>query len=140
MSVALPLVFYAFLTAKGTARTLCMACPPVFGALALAVVDAEGLTLGIGAAMMVLACHKDFDTQKMRRGAVVGVMFFCLGRLDALDAPVGLHPGRYLAAGQFGEVTLALPLGLACLPIWAGLLAGRAGAGRKSPSACWAGC
>lgn len=115
MSVALPLVFYAFLTAKGRARTIGYAIPAAFGALALAVVDAEGLTLGIGAAMMILACTKDFDTKKMRRGAIVGVMFFAWGRLDALYAAVGLYPGRDLAAGKVRRASSG-PAPGACLP------------------------
>ena len=47
---ALPLVFYAFLVARGVRHTLFYGVPAFFGGLALAVVDAEGLTLGIGAA------------------------------------------------------------------------------------------
>ena len=129
LSVALPLVFYAFLTAKGRRRTVLYGIPACFGALALAVVDAEGLTLGIGTAMMVLACHKDFDTKKMRRGAVVGVMFFAWAAwMHWMRRSVYTQGGTSLLA-RFGELTLALPLGLACLAIWAGL-AWRAHRGR----------
>ena len=140
MSVALPLVFYAFLTAEGRARTIGYAIPAAFGALALAVVDAEGLTLGIGAAMMVLACHKDFDTKKMRRGALVGVMFFAWAAwMHYMRRSVYTQGGTSLLA-KFGEIKLALPLGILCLLIWAGL-AWRARKGKPEVSpACWAGC
>ena len=135
LSVALPLVFYAFLTAKGRRRTVLYGIPACFGALALAVVDAEGLTLGIGTAMMVLACHKDFDTKKMRRGAVVGVMFFAWAAwMHWMRRSVYTQGGTSLLA-RFGELTLALPLGLACLAIWAGL-AWRAHRGRPEVSLC----
>ena len=135
MSVALPLVFYAFLTAKGRVRTIGYAIPAAFGALALAVVDAEGLTLGIGAAMMILACHKDFDTQKMRRGAIVGVMFFAWAAwMHYMRRSVYTQGGTSLLA-KFGELHLALPLGLACLLIWAGL-AWRAHKGKPEISLC----
>lgn len=135
MSVALPLVFYAFLTAKGRARTIGYAIPATFGALALAVVDAEGLTLGIGAAMMILACHKDFDTKKMRRGAIVGVMFFAWAAwMHYMRRSVYTQGGTSLLA-KFGEIRLALPLGLACLLIWAGL-AWRAHKGKPEISLC----
>ena len=135
MSVALPLVFYAFLTAKGRARTIGYAVPAAFGALALAVVDAEGLTLGIGAAMMVLACHRDFDTKKLRRGAIVGVMFFAWAAwMHYMRRSVYTQGGTSLLA-KFGEVKLALPLGLACLLIWVGL-AWRARKGKPEVSLC----
>lgn len=135
MSVALPLVFYAFLTAKGRVRTIGYAIPAAFGALALAVVDAEGLTLGIGAAMMILACHKDFDTKKMRRGAIVGVMFFAWAAwMHYMRRSVYTQGGTSLLA-KFGELHLALPLGLACLLIWAGL-AWRAHKGKPEISLC----
>lgn len=135
MSVALPLVFYAFLTAKGRARTIGYVIPAAFGALALAVVDAEGLTLGIGAAMMILACHKDFDTKKMRRGAIVGVMFFAWAAwMHYMRRSVYTQGGTSLLA-KFGELHLALPLGIACLLIWAGL-AWRAHKGKPEISLC----
>ncbi|WP_294497655.1 O-antigen ligase family protein [uncultured Gemmiger sp.] len=135
LSVALPLVFYAYLTAKGRLRTLLYGIPACFGALALAVVDAEGLTLGIGTAMMVLACHRDFDTRKMRRGAVVGVMFFAWAAwMHWMRRSVYTQGGTSLLA-KFGEIRLALPLGLACLAIWA-VLAWRACRGRPEVSLC----
>lgn len=135
MAVALPLVFYAFLTAQGRLRTVLYGIPACFGALALAVVDAEGLTLGIGTAMMVLACHKDFDTKKMRRGAVVGVLFFAWAAwMHWMRANVRSQGGTSILA-KFGDIRLALPLGLVCLGIWAGL-AWRAHKGRPEISLC----
>ena len=46
MAFALPLVFYAFLVARGVRHTVLYGIPAFFGGLALAVVDAEGLALG----------------------------------------------------------------------------------------------
>lgn len=57
-AIVLPIVFYAWLTAKGRAQNIAYGIPMVFGGLALAVVDAEALTLGVVAAAMVLVCHK----------------------------------------------------------------------------------
>ena len=58
MAFALPLVFYAFLAARGVRHTVFYGIPAFFGGLALAVVDAEGLALGIGAAVLVLLSKK----------------------------------------------------------------------------------
>ena len=58
MAFALPLVFYAFLVARGVRHTLFYGVPAFFGGLALAVVDAEGLTLGIGAACWCSSARK----------------------------------------------------------------------------------
>ena len=76
MAFALPLVFYAFLVARGPRHTLFYGVPAFFGGLALAVVDAEGLALGIGAAVLVLMCQKIFTTRTVRRLAVLGAFFF----------------------------------------------------------------
>lgn len=76
MAFALPLVFYAFLVARGVRHTLFYGVPAFFGGLALAVVDAEGLALGIGAAVLVLMCQKMFTTRTLRRIAVLGSFFF----------------------------------------------------------------
>ena len=62
MAFALPLVFYAFLVARGACGTHCFTvCRRSFGGLALAVVDAEGLALGIGAAVLVLHLPEDIS-------------------------------------------------------------------------------
>lgn len=45
MAFALPLVFYAFLVARGARHTVFYGVPAFFGGLALAVVDADGLAL-----------------------------------------------------------------------------------------------
>ena len=58
MAFALPLVFYAFLVARGPRHTVFYGIPAFFGGLALAVVDAEGLMLGVGVAALVLICQK----------------------------------------------------------------------------------
>jgi len=73
MAVALPLVFWAFLFEE---NRLLYAVPAFFGALALAVVDAEGLMLGLGAAALVLICQKRFTLRVLRRAAALGAAFF----------------------------------------------------------------
>ena len=138
MCVALPLVFYAYLTAKGRLRSFLYGIPACFGALALAVVEADGLTLGIGTAMMVLACHRDFDTRKMRRGAVVGVMFFAWAYAMHCIRAITFTQGGVSILGKFGEPRLAFPLGIACLVIWAAL-AWRAHRGKPEISLCMLG-
>lgn len=75
-SVALPIVFYQFLNAKDTRTAVWTGIPAAFGALALAVVDSEALALGIGAAVMVLVCHKNFTTRHLRRAALISAAFF----------------------------------------------------------------
>lgn len=75
-SVALPIVFYQFLNAKDTRTAVWTGIPAAFGALALAVVDSEALALGIGAAVMVLVCHKNFTTCHLRRAALISAAFF----------------------------------------------------------------
>ncbi len=72
MAFALPLVFYAFLVARGPRHTVFYGIPAFFGGLALAVVDAEGLMLGVGVAALVLICQKNFTTCTLRRLAVIG--------------------------------------------------------------------
>ena len=67
MAFALPLVFYAFLVARGPRHTVFYGIPAFFGGLALAVVDAEGLMLGVGVAALVLICQKNFTTRTLRR-------------------------------------------------------------------------
>ena len=138
MCVALPLVFYAYLTAKGRLRSFLYGIPACFGALALAVVEADGLTLGIGTAIMVLACHRDFDTRKMRRGAVVGVMFFAWAYAMHCIRAITFTQGGVSILGKFGEPRLAFPLGIACLVIWAAL-AWRAHRGKPEISLCMLG-
>ena len=76
MAFALPLVFYAFLVARGPRHTVFYGIPAFFGGLALAVVDAEGLMLGVGVAALVLICQKNFTTRTLRRLAVIGAFFF----------------------------------------------------------------
>ena len=73
--------------------------PAFFGGLALAVVDADGLALGIGAAVLVLLCQKIFTTRTLRRLMVIGMFFLCRRRLDAVHAYPRLHPGRQAHSG-----------------------------------------
>lgn len=129
MAVVLPLVFYAFLSAKGPVRTALYALPALVGGLALAVVDSEGLTLGLAAAVLVLVCHKDFDTRKLRRLALIAAAFFGWAAwMHWMRATVYTQGGTSLLS-KFGRPELALP-GLAlCLAVWA-LLARRARRGR----------
>ena len=95
MAFALPLVFYAFLVARGARHTVFYGVPAFFGGLALAVVDADGLALGIGAAVLVLLYQKIFTTRTLRRLMVIGMFFFA----DAVHAYPRLHPGRQAHSG-----------------------------------------
>ena len=131
--------FYAYLTAKGRLRSFLYGIPACFGALALAVVEADGLTLGIGTAMMVLACHRDFDTRKMRRGAVVGVMFFAWAYAMHCIRAITFTQGRRLDSGQVRRTPAGLPAG-DCLPgHLGGGCAWRAHRGKPEISLCMLG-
>ena len=134
-ALALPIVFYAYLHAEGPRRTALYAVPMVFGALAMAVVDAEALTLGIVAAAMILVCHRDFTTRTVRRGAWIGISFFlCAGWMHLMRASVYTQGGRSLLS-RFGDWDLAVPGTLFCLAVWAGLR-WRAWRGRPEVSLC----
>lgn len=117
MAFALPLVFYAFLVARGVRHTLFYGVPAFFGGLALAVVDAEGLTLGIGAAVLVLICQKNFTTRTLRRLAVIGAFFFFhAGWMQYMRTHVYTQGGKPMLAAlghvaQFGFTV--------CLTVWA---------------------
>ena len=102
MAFALPLVFYAFLVARGPRHTVFYGIPAFFGGLALAVVDAEGLMLGVGVAALVLICQKNFTTRTLRRLAVIGGVLLLPRRMDAVYAHPRLHPGRQADAGGAG--------------------------------------
>ena len=56
LAVTLPIVFWMFLSARGSRRTVAFGIPTFMGGLALAVVDADGLLLGLAAAAAVLVC------------------------------------------------------------------------------------
>ena len=137
-AVVLPIVFYAWLTAKGRARNIAYGIPMVFGGLALAVVDAEALTLGVVVAAMVLVCHKNFDTRMVRRGALIGLSFFAWAAwMHHMRATVYTQGGRSLLS-HFGDWQLAVPGMLFCAAVWA-LLYWRARRGKPERSLCTVG-
>lgn len=131
LCLALPLVFYAFLTARGVKRTVLYGIPAFFGGLALAVVDAEGLTLGLLAAGLVMICQKQFDTRWLRRLFVIGMSFFlCAGWMQYMREHVYTQGGTPMLAA-LGHVAAAGFAG--CALLWAALLALRRFAGRDLP-------
>ena len=114
---ALPLVFYAFLVARGVRHTILYGIPAFFGGLALAVVDAEGLALGIGAAVLVLLCQRMFTTRTLRRLAVIGgFFFFHAGWMQYMRPHVYTQGGKPMLAalGHVGQTGF-----LVCLALWA---------------------
>ena len=119
MAFALPLVFYAFLVARGVRHTILYGIPAFFGGLALAVVDAEGLALGIGAAVLVLLCQRMFTTRTLRRLAVIGgFFFFHAGWMQYMRTHVYTQGGKPMLAalGHVGQTGFVL-----CLVLWAAL-------------------
>ena len=125
MAFALPLVFYAFLAARGVRHTVFYGIPAFFGGLALAVVDAEGLALGIGAAVLVLLCQKDFTTRTLRRVAVIGTFFFFnAGWMQYMRTHVYTQGGKPMLAalGHVGRTGFFV-----CLAVWAVLYFGLRG-------------
>ena len=125
MAFALPLVFYAFLVARGVRHTIFYGIPAFFGGLALAVVDAEGLALGIGAAVLLLICQRTFTTRTLRRLAVIGAFFFFhAGWMQYMRTHVYTQGGKPMLAalGHFGIGGFA-----ACALLWAVLYFGLRG-------------
>lgn len=125
MAFALPLVFYAFLAARGVRHTVLYGIPAFFGGLALAVVDAEGLALGIGATVLVLLCQKDFTTRTLRRVAVIGAfLFFNAGWMQYMRTHVYTQGGKPMLAalGHVGWTGFFV-----CLAVWAVLYFGLRG-------------
>ena len=117
MAFALPLVFYAFLVARGARHTMFYGIPAFFGALALAVVDADGLALGIGAAVLVLICQRIFTTRTLRRLAVIGMFFFAdAGWMQYMRTHVYTQGGKPILAsfGHYAQVGFAV-----CAAVWA---------------------
>ena len=117
MAFALPLVFYAFLVARGVRHTMFYGIPAFFGALALAVVDADGLALGIGAAVLVLICQRIFTTRTLRRLAVVGMFFFAdAGWMQYMRTHVYTQGGKpiLVSFGHYAQVGFAV-----CAAVWA---------------------
>ena len=119
MAFALPLVFYAFLVARGPRHTVFYGIPAFFGGLALAVVDAEGLMLGVGVAALVLICQKNFTTRTLRRLAVIGAFFFFhAGWMQYMRTHVYTQGGKPMLAA-LGHV--AQRGFVVCLVVWAAL-------------------
>ena len=117
MAFALPLVFYAFLVARGARHTVFYGVPAFFGGLALAVVDADGLALGVGAAVLVLLCQKIFTTRTLRRLMVIGMFFFAdAGWMQYMRTHVYTQGGKPILAafGHYAQVGLAV-----CAVVWA---------------------
>ena len=117
MAFALPLVFYAFLVARGARHTVLYGVPAFFGGLALAVVDADGLALGIGAAVLVLLCQKIFTTRTLRRLMVIGMFFFAdAGWMQYMRTHVYTQGGKPILAafGHYAQVGFAV-----CAAVWA---------------------
>ena len=125
MAFALPLVFYAFLAARGVRHTVFYGIPAFFGGLALAVVDAEGLALGIGVAVLVLICQETFTTRTLRRLAVIGTFFFFhAGWMQYMRTHVYTQGGKPMLAalGHVAQIGFVL-----CLVLWAVLWFGLRG-------------
>lgn len=125
MAFALPLVFYAFLAARGVRHTVFYGIPAFFGGLALAVVDAEGLALGIGVAVLVLICQETFTTRTLRRLAVIGTFFFFhAGWMQYMRTHVYTQGGKPMLAalGHVAQIGFVL-----CLVLWAALRFGLRG-------------
>ena len=117
MAFALPLVFYAFLVARGVRHTVFYGVPAFFGGLALAVVDADGLALGIGAAVLVLLCQKIFTTRTLRRLMVIGMFFFAdAGWMQYMRTHVYTQGGKPILAafGHYAQGGFAV-----CAGVWA---------------------
>lgn len=120
MAFALPLVFYAFLVARGVRHTVFYGIPAFFGGLALAVVDADGLALGIGAAVLVLICQKIFTTHTLRRLMVIGMFFFAdAGWMQYMRTHVYTQGGKPILAafGHYAQIGFAV-----CAVVWVVLL------------------
>ena len=117
MAFALPLVFYAFLVARGARHTVFYGVPAFFGGLALAVVDADGLALGIGTAVLVLLCQKIFTTRTLRRLMVIGMFFFAdAGWMQYMRTHVYTQGGKPILAafGHYAQLGFAV-----CAVVWA---------------------
>ena len=117
MAFALPLVFYAFLVARGARHTVLYGVPAFFGGLALAVVDADGLALGIGTAVLVLLCQKIFTTRTLRRLMVIGMFFFAdAGWMQYMRTHVYTQGGKPILAafGHYAQLGFAV-----CAAVWA---------------------
>lgn len=142
-AIVLPIIFYAFLQASTPRRAALYAVPALFGALALVVVDAEGLALGLGTAALVLLCSRDFTVRTLRRAALLGAAFFgWAGWMYHMRQTVYTQGGTPVLAG-LGRPAVALPGVLVCAVIWAVLWAAahpRGGTVRDWPLYCAGRC
>lgn len=127
LSIALPITFYCFLAADGRKPAALRAIPAVVGTLALAIVDSEGLLLGIAVALAVLACHRDFNTRRLRRIAFLGATFFAWDLLMYVLRRTVYTQGGTPMLAKFGEPQRAVPGMLICAGIWLALWAVRRG-------------
>ena len=117
MAFALPLVFYAFLVARGARHTVFYGVPAFFFFFSLAEVDADGLALGIGAAVLVLLCQKIFTTRTLRRLMVIGMFFFAdAGWMQYMRTHVYTQGGKPILAafGHYAQLGFAV-----CAVVWA---------------------
>ena len=120
LAVTLPIVFWMFLSARGLRRTVAFGIPAFMGGLALAVVDADGLLLGLTAAAAVLVCGKGFTSRILRRMMVLGMaFFFWAGFMQYWREHVYTQGGTPLLAA-FG--TIALAGFCVCAAVWLALL------------------
>lgn len=120
LAVTLPIVFWMFLSARGPRRTVAFGIPAFMGGLALAVVDADGLLLGLTAAAAVLVCGKGFTTRILRRMMVLGMaFFFWAGFMQYWREHVYTQGGTPMLAA-FG--TIALAGFCVCAAVWLALL------------------
>ena len=120
LAVTLPIVFWMFLSARGPRRTIAYGIPAFMGGLALAVVDADGLLLGLAAAAAVLVCGKDFTTRVLRRMMFLGMaFFFWAGFMQYWREHVYTQGGAPMLAA-FG--TIALAGFCVCAAVWLALL------------------
>lgn len=117
LALLLPPAAVLFVTAPTPRRALAPGLLAAAGMLGLAVVDADGLLLGLGAALLLLVCRQGFTARELGRLALLGA---ALGGWTALTAvlrrrfdvhlPVPL-PGR---PGMWALLPAAL-----CLAVWA---------------------
>ena len=76
------------------------------------------LALGIGAAVMVLVCHKNFTTRHLRRAALISAAFFGWAAwMHYMRASVYTQGGTALLA-KLGAWQVALPCMAASLLLW----------------------
>lgn len=116
LALLLPMVYYAFLYARGRGRVVAFGVPALLCTLAPAIVEADGLVLGLGVATLVLICQKRFTTTTLRRLALLGMGFFAwLALLGGLRA-------RFPTNGQPPRLAGLLDPAwgfLACAALWA---------------------